>query len=37
MLYLPEAFAERDPAALHAFLDDNAFATLISPDPHRSA
>jgi transcriptional regulator len=33
MLYLPELFAERDPAALHAFLDDNAFATLISPDP----
>ena len=26
-------FAERDLAALHAFLDDNAFATLISPDP----
>ena len=33
MLYLPELFAERDPAALHAFLDDNGFATLISPDP----
>ena len=33
MLYLPELFAERDTAALHAFLDENAFATLISPDP----
>jgi transcriptional regulator len=33
MLYLPELFAEHDPAILHAFLDDNAFATLISPDP----
>ncbi len=33
MLYLPELFAERDLAALHAFLDENAFATLISPDP----
>jgi transcriptional regulator len=33
MLYLPEMFAEPDLPALHAFLDDNAFATLISPDP----
>jgi transcriptional regulator len=33
MLYLPELFAERNVAALHTFLDDNAFATLISPDP----
>jgi len=33
MLYLPELFAEHDLAVLHAFLDDNAFATLISPDP----
>ena len=33
MLYVPEHFAERDLPALHAFLDDNGFATLISPDP----
>jgi transcriptional regulator len=33
MLYLPESFAERDAAALHAFIDANSFATLISPDP----
>lgn len=33
MLYLPELFAERDVAALHDFIDENAFATLISPDP----
>ena len=33
MLYLPEAFAERDPAALHAFIDDNA---LRDPDLARS-
>jgi transcriptional regulator len=32
MLYLPELFAERDLSALHAFLEDYAFATLISPD-----
>jgi transcriptional regulator len=33
MLYVPEAFAERDASALHAFLEENGFATLISPDP----
>ena len=33
MLYLPEAFSERDSAALHAFIDDHPFATLITPDP----
>jgi transcriptional regulator len=33
MLFLPELFAERDAATLHAFIERNAFATLISPDP----
>src|SRR5262245_47677169 len=33
MLYLPELFAERDSDTLHSFLDANAFATLVSPDP----
>jgi transcriptional regulator len=33
MLYVPEVFAERDASGLYAFLEDNGFATLISPDP----
>jgi transcriptional regulator len=33
MLYVPELFAERDTSTLFAFLEDNGFATLISPDP----
>ena len=32
MLYVPESFAERDEAALHAFIDAYGFAMLISPD-----
>ena len=33
MLYVPEFFAERDEATLHAFIEAHSFAMLISPDP----
>lgn len=32
MLYLPETFAERDLATLHAFIERYGFATLLTPD-----
>lgn len=32
MIYVPRAFQESDPAALHALIDSASFATLISPD-----
>jgi transcriptional regulator len=32
MLYVPEAFAERDVDRLHAFVEAHGFATLVSPD-----
>lgn len=32
MLYVPEVFAERDASALCALVEENGFATLISPD-----
>ena len=33
MMYLPDVFREPRPDALHALIDSNGFATLISPDP----
>ena len=32
-MYVPEAFRESDPAALHAFVRDNSFGTLVSTTP----
>jgi transcriptional regulator len=32
MLYVPEAFAVRDTATLHAFIEAHSFATLVSAD-----
>jgi transcriptional regulator len=32
MLYVPRAFAESEAARLHALIETNSFATLVSPD-----